>query len=304
MTGAEVPTAVVCTRNRPADIVKAVRSLLRSPEDFELLVIDQSDGSETEQALNALRSDRRLLYVRSETRGKGAALNEALRLARSNVLVCTDDDCEAQLGWVGAMASVFEEEPSAALAFCRVEAPPYDPAAGYVPESTEPRRLLRSIKELCGTRGMGAGMAVRRDVMLGLGGFDELFGPGARFMSADDVDIAARVLLRGWHVYTTGDRRVVHHGFRTLRQGRDHARGDYVGIGAACAKPIRAGELRSVVLAVWEFSHALWPPIADLFHLRRPHGLARITGFIAGFAGGIRLPVDARTLRFAVPTRD
>ena len=66
-------------------------------------------------------------------------------------------------------------------------------------------------------------MAVRRDVMLELGGFDELFGPGARFMSADDVDVAVRVLLRGWHVYTTGDRRVVHHGFRTLREGRDHA---------------------------------------------------------------------------------
>ena len=64
---------------------------------------------------SAFRSDRRLRYVRSKTRGKGAALNEGLRLAHGDVLVCTDDDCEAEPGWVGAMATVFEEAPSAAV---------------------------------------------------------------------------------------------------------------------------------------------------------------------------------------------
>jgi glycosyltransferase involved in cell wall biosynthesis len=295
-----MPTAIVCTRNRPDDIVRAVRSLLATPEDFELLVVDQSDGSETEHALADLHDDRRLRYVRSKTRGKGAALNVGLRLACGEVLVCTDDDCEADPGWVSAMATVFEEAPSAAVAFCRVEAPPYDRTAGYVPESTEPRQVLRSVKESLGTRGMGAGMAVRCSVMLELGGFDELLGPGARFLSADDVDVAARLLLRGWHVYTTGDRRILHHGFRTLQEGRAHARRDYVGIGAACAKPIRAGEIRAVRLSLWEFGHALWPPIADVLHLRRPRGLARITGFISGFAGGMRLPVDRKRLLFDV----
>jgi glycosyltransferase involved in cell wall biosynthesis len=301
VTNANVPTAIVCTRDRPEDVVRAIRSLLASPEDFELLVVDQSEGPATEEALSALQHDRRLRYVRSKTRGKGAALNIGLGLMRGEVLVCTDDDCEVEPGWVGAMATVFEEAPSAAVAFCRVEAPPYDRTAGYVPESTEPRRVVRSVNELLGTRGMGAGMAVRREVMLELGGFDELFGPGARFMSADDVDVAVRVLLRGWHVYTTGDRRVVHHGFRTLQEGRVHARRDYVGIGAACAKPIRAGQVRAVLLPFWEFAHALWQPIADVVHLRRPRGLARITGFIEGFAGGLRLPVDAKTLLFSDP---
>jgi glycosyltransferase involved in cell wall biosynthesis len=297
-------TAIVCTRNHPHEIGRAVRSILGSPGDFELLVVDQSDGPETERALDALQGDPRLCYVRSATRGKGAALNVGLRLARGEVLVCTDDDCEAEPGWVGAMATVFVEAPSAAVAFCRVEAPPYDRVAGYIPESIEPKRVLRSVKELRGTRGMGAGMAVRRDVALDLGGFDELFGPGARFMSADDVDVAVRVLLRGWHVYTTGDRRILHRGFRTMREGRAHARRDYVGIGAACAKPIRAGEMRAVALAVWEFSHTLWPPLDDIIHLRRPSGLARVIGFIEGFAGGLRLPVDSKTLLFEVDGAD
>ena len=46
-------------------------------------------------------------------------------------------------------------------------------------------------------------MILRRDVVLSLGGFDEAIGPGARFPSGDDWDIAHRVLLNGWHVYET-----------------------------------------------------------------------------------------------------
>ena len=217
-------------------------------------------------------------------------------------MVCTDDDCEAEPGWVGAMATVFEEAPSAAVAFCRVEAPPYDPDCRL--RARVDRTEAGGAFGQRSSSGRGAWEPAWQCVarcMLELGGFDELFGPGARFMSADDVDVAVRVLLRGWHVYTTGDRRVVHHGFRTLQEGRDHARRDYVGIGAACAKPIRAGQLRAVVLPLWEFAHALWPPIADVLHLRRPRGLARITGFIEGFAGGMRLRVDAKTLLFGDP---
>jgi glycosyltransferase involved in cell wall biosynthesis len=66
---------------------------------FELLVIDQSDGPESEHALAALRADPRLRYVRSRARGKGAALNEGLQLARGDFIALTDDDCEAPPDW-------------------------------------------------------------------------------------------------------------------------------------------------------------------------------------------------------------
>ena len=236
-TSLKMTSALICTRDRPHDIVRAVRSLLASPDAFELLVVDQSEGPETQEALAVLASDPRLRYVRSATRGKGAALNEGLRRARGDIVICTDDDCEAGPGWVGEMARVFEEEPTAAVAFCRVESAPYDPAVGYVPDFEQPRHVVSSIRSLCGRRGLGAGMALRRDVALDLGGFDELLGPGSRFMSGDDMDVAVRALLHGWHVYNTGDRAIVHHGFRTLEQGREHARRDFVGLGAVCAKP-------------------------------------------------------------------
>jgi GT2 family glycosyltransferase len=135
--------------------------------------------------------------------------------------------------------------------------------------------------------------------VLAFGGFDETFGPGARFASGDDWDISLRALLRGWHVYDTARLSVLHHGFRTLAEGRDHARRDWIAIGALCAKPIRAGHMSAVILPVWFFgAQALWPPLRDVLRLRRPSGLSRIVGFVRGFVNGLRTPVDRKTLVF------
>jgi GT2 family glycosyltransferase len=296
-----IVSALVCTRNRAGAVVASIASLLDAQgAEIEVLVIDQSDGPDSEEALRPLRSDPRLRYHRSATRGKGAALNEGLRLALGQVVVCTDDDCVAPPGWVGAMAAALEKQPTAAIVYCNVVAPPHDPAAGYVPAyERRESRLLRTIEATVAGHGLGAGMAVRREVILRLGGFDESLGPGSRFGSGDDWDITARALLLGWHVYEAADLAIVHHGFRSFHEGRDHALRDWVAIGAVCAKPLRAGHWRAAVVPIYEFSvNALWPPVSDLLHGRKPRGLARIRGFVRGFTDGLRTPVDRDTLIF------
>src|SRR6187549_2887974 len=101
----ELVTCVICTRNRAEPLARVVASLLAGESmPLELLVIDQSDGPEAERALDAFAGDPRLRYHRSSQRGKGKALNEALRLARGTIMVGTDDDCTAPPGWVSGMA--------------------------------------------------------------------------------------------------------------------------------------------------------------------------------------------------------
>jgi len=294
-------SAVVCTRNRPEPVARVVRSLLRSAEeDLELLVVDQSDGAETEDALRPLLADQRFRYYRSKVRGKGAALNEGIRASRGEIIVCTDDDCEAPPGWVVGMANALRSQPSAVLAFCSVTPVPHDPNAGYVPAyELKKNRLLRSVSAICGGLGIGAGMALRRDFALSMGGFDESFGPGARFPSADEWDIAMRALLTGHHVFETADLSIVHDGFRTFQEGRAHARRDWIALGAVCAKPLRARHLRAGIVPLWLFStKAVWPPIADALHLRKPRGLMRIAAFVEGFGRGLCIAVDPATLRY------
>ena len=111
-----IVTALVCTRDRPESLVRAVRSLLASSDvQFELVVVDQSDDLKSAQALAPFASDARLRYVRSAARGAGAALNEGLRLARGEILACTDDDCEALPDWLAGMVRILGEQPTAAI---------------------------------------------------------------------------------------------------------------------------------------------------------------------------------------------
>jgi GT2 family glycosyltransferase len=161
---------------------------------------------------------------------------------------------------------------------------------------------LRSIGDCREGLGFGAGMILRRDIVLELGGFDETFGPGARFASGDDHDLCHRVLLRGWHVYETTDVSILHHGFLTFADGRAHTRRDWTSAGAAGAKLLRAGRLEAATLSLWLFSvYALWPPVLDLLRLRRPRQVARIAGFLHGFLDGLRTPVDRKTLLYRRP---
>ena len=294
-------TALVCTRNRPGMIGRAVRSLLASEGvDLELIVVDQSDGRETELGLAAI-GDPRLRVVRSAARGKGAALNHGLQLARGEVLVCTDDDCEAPPSWVASMAGLLEARPTTAVVFCSVAAGPHDAGQGYVPVYACRRsRLVRSLSGRCAPLGMGAGMALRRDVAVALGGFDESIGPGAFFPSGDDWDIAVRSLIRGWHVYEAAEVGIIHHGFRAFAQGREHQRRDWLGIGAVCTKAVRAGSWGTLALPLsLFFRFALWPPIRDALHLKRPRGATRIVAFVQGAVRALRTPIDPKTLWFA-----
>jgi glycosyltransferase involved in cell wall biosynthesis len=300
-SSAGIVSALVCTRNRAESLVRTVRSLLKTDAPrFELIVMDQSDGDETERALRVFSDDPRLRHVRSSARGKGAALNEGLRLALGGVVVCTDDDCEAPPNWARDMTSALELQPAAAILFCNVAAGPHDRTAGYVP-AYDPcqERVLRSIAAARHGLGLGAGMALRRQAVLEFGGFDETFGPGSRFASGDDWDLALRALLRGWHVCDTDRISIVHHGFRTFEEGRDHALRDWIAIGALWAKPVRAGHGSAVIPALGYFlEQAVWPPMFDVLRLRPPSGRSRIVGFVRGFAEGIRTPVDPETLFF------
>lgn len=267
---------------------------------MELIVVDQSDGDDTERALEPFKSDGRFRYHRSQSRGKGAALNEGIRLATAVIVVCTDDDCEATPGWITGMARALESQPSAVVAFCSVVPVPHDRDMGYVPAYTlKENRLLRSVSAICNGLGIGAGMALRRDFVLSIGGLDESFGPGARFPSADEWDLSIRALLSGRHVYETAELSIVHDGFRTFEEGRKHARRDWIALGAVCAKPLRAGHFEAAIIPLWLFStRAVWPPIADALHLRKPRGIGRILAFIEGFGSGMMTRVDKASLRF------
>ncbi len=268
----DIISAIICTRCRPQHIVRAAASVLTTTrKPVELIVIDQSPDAESENGLAPLMTaDSRLRYFRSASRGKGAALNEALALARGAIVVCTDDDCEAPREWAADMSDALEERTNTAVLFCNVVAGPFDQSAGYVPVFQPPAsRVFRSIGDARVAFGLGAGMAFRREIVMALGGFDETFGPGSRFASGEEYDVCHRALLRGWQVCSTNELSILHHGFLTFAQGRQHTRRDWISGGAMGAKLVRTGRFDAASVPVWIFAvWACWPPFVDLLHLR------------------------------------
>lgn len=300
-------SVLVCTCNRKDNVIPTVRSVQACGYDrFELFVLDQSSGDETERALADLVSqDRRLNYVRLSRPSKPRALNSGRALAQGRYILLTDDDCEVTPGWAAAMVAVFEADPRIGCVYGDVCAGPFDPAKGYIPvcriERSHAIFAVSDLLRMPGWQnfGIGANMAVRADVLSRIGGWDPEIGPGARFGSGDDIDVAVRVLRAGYGIGFSERSRTIHHGFRYWESAtRDQERYGF-GMGAAFAKYLRCrtyypGPLRLV-------GDGLRKSFGALRRGERPLGLAYPRSWFRGFAEGMKHPVDKKTSCFATP---
>jgi len=305
--GVRPVSVVVCTRDRGPLVAATVSSVLESDAvSLDLIVIDQSVGDDTERALSAQRDDVRLRYVRSTTEGVSTARNIGLRMARNDIVLLTDDDVTVPPEWAHDFADAIAPLPRVAVAFCRVDAAPHDVTKGFIPDHFVDRPVLvRSLLSKSRARGIGAGMAVRRDAVLEFGGFDEHLGPGSALRSGEDRDLAARALGAGWWLFQTPDAAVIHHGFRTWWEGKALTRRDWYGIGAAYAKQLKCGHAGVVVVLAHE---VLWlgfakPVLLWLSGTRGGPGLRRIAYFACGLVRGLRTPVDRETVLYT-PVED
>ena len=96
------------------------------------------------------------------------------------------------------------------------------------PTSIEPGTFVRA-----GTV-HGANLAVRREVLAAIGGFDPLLGPGTPCVAAEDIELVARAVWAGWRARYDPAPVVSHHHGRKpgeeadrVRRGYDYGRGAY-----------------------------------------------------------------------------
>lgn len=297
-------TAIVaiCTRNRPRDLLRAVRAVLRSSvPGLEVLVIDQSDPA----GIAGLPDDARLDRIWDGGRGSARAHNLALRLARSEIVVYTDDDCEPEGDWLRPLLVALGRVDGPAIAFGSVIPAPIDPKLGYIDGYVPPaRRELRGRLSKLRDGGIGANMAVRRGAVLDVGGFDEQLGPGGYFSSTLDGDLAYRVLRAGHAIAHVPESRVVHHGVRGWAESGARSRATFTGIAAAYTKYLRLGDPVAALLLGQQVGFALANVARHAAARERPLGLGRLAALLAGIARSFELGVDPATARYRPPRRD
>jgi len=305
-------SVIVCTRNRSEGIVLATRSIQRCKfRDFELLIIDQSDDDETERALLPLCSaDQRLRYLRMDVPGKPGALNRGFGLARGKYLLLTDDDCEVSEGWIDALLAAFEADPRVGCVYGEVTAGPFDPAQGYIPECRiEQAHTIYRLRDLLDTStehwsnfGIGASMALRADVVAEIGGCDPCIGPGAKFRTGDDIDIAVQVLRLGYAVHFLPAASVVHHGFRYWSSSKADVERSGFALGAIFMKHLRCGTFfRGTAVGVVGM---VWTAAKRAVRGQRPLGTAFPIGWASGAAAALAHRVDQRSNQFVTLGQD
>lgn len=79
----------------------------QSYRNFEIIIVDDHSSDQTAQKVKA-RADIRLKFIANQGSGKKDAIRTAIELAEGDVILTTDADCRMSPGWIGCMASTFE----------------------------------------------------------------------------------------------------------------------------------------------------------------------------------------------------
>jgi hypothetical protein len=101
-------SVTTATRNRPGLLAEAIESVLgQSYQRFELVIMDDSDGEETQESLAQL-DDERVRVVRTPARrGAGAAFNVGLEVVTGDIIAFLDDDNLMHPEWLRSVVWAF-----------------------------------------------------------------------------------------------------------------------------------------------------------------------------------------------------
>lgn len=205
----------------------------------EVVVVDNASTDGSADAI-AAQFPSVVLVRLPENRGFASGANAGLRHARTDLVLLLNPDCLATSGAVERLARVLAAAPDCAAVGGRLVDESGRPQDGFNvrrfptlatwaadlllvdklwPGNPVTRRYEARDLDLDGPQPVdvdqpaAACLLLRRDVVVGLGGFDEGFAP-AWF---DDVDLCRRLKAAGWRILLAPDARFVHRGGEAMR---------------------------------------------------------------------------------------
>jgi glycosyltransferase involved in cell wall biosynthesis len=189
-------SVVVATRDRPSLLDECLRALVVSVggED-EVVVVDScSSDRTTGQVAHAHGAT----LLRCERPGASRARNLGWRAASHSAVAFIDDDVRVDRAWASSLNSALRCHPGTSFITGRLALRPEDRRAERpVALFDEPDSLVIDYGVVDGL-GHGANLAVRRDALDSIGGYDESLGPGAPWRAGEDLDLIDRLVGAGY----------------------------------------------------------------------------------------------------------
>lgn len=117
MTGLPKISVVVCTRDRPRDLVELLNTLLNQIHPpFEVIIVDDSLSSKVKEVVDSFKqrfNDGELRYVKGYGDGLPAARNLGVKVSGGDTILFLDDDTLLQNNVLHAFATFFSTHPNA-----------------------------------------------------------------------------------------------------------------------------------------------------------------------------------------------
>ncbi|MFX0201785.1 MAG: glycosyltransferase [Candidatus Hodarchaeota archaeon] len=196
---------IIPTHNRKNSLREALCSLTRldySREQYEVIVIDDGSSDGTEEMLAKMQGSLSYLLRYGKLRGKrgsSAARNLGMQMAKGEIFVFTDDDCLFDKGWLTMLLAAFDSHKVGVVGgpdFTREEASFFSICVGYLFTSFIGTGGLRRGDRFRVGRyyPKGCNMAMSREAIDKVGGFDELLGVG------EEIELGYRIEKGGFKI--------------------------------------------------------------------------------------------------------
>lgn len=221
-------SVVIPTRDRAEQLLRCVRAIAAADPPatgVEVVIVNDGGGGLDADALAAAAGGATVLVLDQAPAGPAAARNRGADAASGRILAFTDDDCEPERGWLGALEQRLDGDGDVVVAGRAASLYPDNDWATASQLLTDHLHRWYNGDPEHGSFVTSNNLALTAETFRAVGGFDARFPSAA----AEDREFAERALRAGHRlVYVPGA--VVGHGHRLtarafLRQHYGYGRG-------------------------------------------------------------------------------
>lgn len=201
-----ISIVILCWNNLKYTRLCIESIITHTKQPYQIIAVDQGSKDGTSDYFKKIKEECNCVVIKNiENKGFACGNNQALKLAEGEYILMLNNDCEITAdNWLDLMIDA-SETADLVGAVCKRVAPNYNTKSfEYIGDGKE-SDLWSYIEGWC--------LFAKRDILVMLGGFDELFNPAF----SEDSDLSFRVKELGLKIKSV-HLPIVHHGSKSIGQ--------------------------------------------------------------------------------------